>query len=73
MKVSLRYSINVSADKSKVDIMESGRVVYSDVDNVAGKATTTYMIHNAAPGADYSVRVKVGGQVRAVAELPVNE
>lgn len=53
--------------------MESGRVVYSDVDNVAGKATVTYMIHNAAPGADYSVRVKVGGQVRAVAELPVNE
>ena len=64
---------NGSADKSQVDIMESGRVVYSDVDNVAGKATVTYMIHNAAPGADYSVRVKVGGQVRAVAELPVNE
>lgn len=64
---------NGDADKSQVDILESGRVVYSDVDNVTGKTAVTYMIHNAAPGADYSVRVKVGGLVRSVAEVPVNE
>lgn len=62
-----------SVKKARVDILESGRVVYSDADRQPGNTVVNYSLGNVNPDATYVVRVETDGVVRAVDEIPVND
>lgn len=62
-----------SVKKARVDILESGRVVYSDADRQPGNTVVNYSLGNVNPAATYVVRVETDGVVRAVDEIPVND
>lgn len=55
-----------------VEILESGRVVYTDVDRQPGNTQVNYTLTNTTPGATYFVRVKTDGKIGAIEEIPVN-
>ena len=55
-----------------VEILESGRVVYTDVDRQPRNTQVSYTLTNTTPGATYFVRVKTDGKIGAIEEIPVN-
>ena len=78
--------VNISSDNGKftivygdkvkeaqVEILEYGRVVYTDVDKFPCNTSVTYKLMNAIPGSTYLVRIKTDGVVRAMEEVSVDE
>lgn len=59
--------------KSTVEIIESGRIVYTDVNRNVGNTMVNYAIVNTSPEATYVVRVKVDGAVRSIEEFTLKE
>lgn len=70
-KFKVAYGSGVK--KAHVEILESGRVVYSDADRQPGNTVVNYSLGNVNPAATYVVRVETDGVVRAVDEIPVND
>lgn len=70
-KFTVAYGDKVKT--AQVEILESGRVVYTDVENSPRNTSVTYRLRNATPGSTYLVRVKADGVVRAVEEVSVDE
>ena len=70
-KFTVAYGDKVKT--AQVEILESGRVVYTDVENSPRNISVTYGLRNATPGSTYLVRVKADGVVRAVEEVSVDE
>lgn len=70
-KFKVAYGSGVK--KAHVEILESGRVVYSDADRHPDNTVVNYSLYNVNPAATYVVRVETDGVVRAVDEIPVND
>lgn len=70
-KFTITYGDNIK--KAEVEIVESGSVVYSDVENAPHNTSVTYLLRNAEPNKNYLVQVKADGVVRAVENLQVSE
>ena len=70
-KFTINYGDNIK--KAEVEILESGSVVYSDVETTPHNASVTYLLRNAEPNKNYLVQVKADGVVRAVENLQVSE
>lgn len=69
-KFKVTYGNDVK--NASVEILESGRVVYTDVDRQPGNTQVSYTLTNTTPGATYFVRVKTDGKIGAIEEIPVN-
>ena len=68
---NVRYGGNVN--NAQLEVLESGRVVYSDFSTDVKNKSLNYHISGSTPGADYSVRVKTDGVLRVWEYVPVKK
>ena len=65
----VRYGSSVN--NTQLEVLESGRVVYSDNNTNMGNKSVNYYIANPTPNANYSVRVRTDGVMRVWEYVPV--
>ena len=68
---NVRYGSNVN--NAQLEVLESGRVVYSDFSTDVKNKSLNYHISGSTPGADYSVRVRTDGVLRVWEYVPVEK
>ena len=60
-------------NNAQLEVLESGRVVYSDFSTDVKNKSLNYRISGSTPGADYSVRVMTDGVLRVWEYVPVGK